>query len=167
MFCAFFLFLGWKEGKKKSKICYTASWLQYPHPLFMLSSPPRPHPLFIKGKNKYTISRKCQWKYFFYSCLSVSVVSSSASACVLSSLTLVSCSFMLYVFTGLFFAHVCLYAPFPPPHHHVLCPFLSFRTLCAFLCLFSLFAGTVCWGWAVLSVHPVWLVSGTTLNLMI
>lgn len=95
------------------------------------------------------------------------VVSSSASACVLSSLTLVSCSFMLYVFTGLFFAHVCLYAPFPLPHHHVLCPFLSFRTLCAFLCLFSLFAGTVCWGWAVLSVHPVWLVSGTTLNLMI
>lgn len=65
-----------------------------------------------------------------------------------------------------FFAHVFVYCTFSPDHP-ILCPFLSLETLCAFLCLFSLFAGTVCWGRAVLSVHPVWLVSGTTLNLMI
>lgn len=52
-------------------------------------------------------------------------------------------------------------------HHHVLCPFLSFRTLCAFLCLFLSLLGPCVWSRTAASVWPVWLVSGTTLNLMI
>lgn len=144
----------------------------------MLSSPPRPHPPFIK--NIQLAENVNENTYFFYLCLSVSVVWSLASACIRVALS---------SFRTRFRACLFLYAPHNlpshfhrpflcscllsictfllPPNHHVLCPFLSFKTLCAFLCLFSLFAGTVCWGRAVSSVHPVWLVSGTTLNLMI
>lgn len=112
--------------------------------------------------------------YFFYLCLSVSVVSSSSCIHVALSSFVTRLRACLFLYAshnplGRFFSlSTCSsFCTFSSPDHHVLCPFLSFKTLCAFLCLFSLFAGTVCWGRAVMSVHPVWLVSGTTLNLMI
>lgn len=59
----------------------------------------------------------------------------------------IPCNVPSHFYCFIFFAHVFVYMqPQIPnnPNHHVVCPFLSFKTLCAFLCLFSLFAGTVC-----------------------
>lgn len=43
--------------------------------LFMLSSPPQPHPPFIKGKKNIQLAENVSENtYFFYLCLSVSVV---------------------------------------------------------------------------------------------
>lgn len=92
--------------------------------------------------------------YFFYLCLSVSVVLACISSGAQSPLP---------VFSLLMYSSVCTFSP----PVIMFCHFLSFKTLCAFLCLFSLFAGTVCWGRTGSPVQPVWLVSGTTLNLMI
>lgn len=156
--CAFFIFL---DKRKKYIIFATLPHSQgYSNPrfFFMLSSPPQPHSPFIKGKKKYTISRKCQWNtYFFYLCLSVSVVS-SVSACFCVMLCSVFQSFILELnlflyephnlpshfyqlfFFFFYFAHVVVYnAPFPQTSFSV--SFSQFQnSLCLSLSLFSL-----CW----------------------
>lgn len=61
------------------------------------------------------------------------------------------------------FAHVLVWSSSPSCS----VSFSQFQnSLCLSLSL-SLFAGTVCWSQTAASVWPVWLVSGTTLNLMI
>lgn len=90
----------------------------------MLSSPPRPHPPFIP--NIRLAENVNENTYFFYSCLSVSVVSSSASACVRVALSSFvtqfrACLFLYaphnlpsHFYRSFLCSCICLYAPFPP-----------------------------------------------------
>lgn len=95
----------------------------------MLYSPPQPHPSFTKSKKIHLAENVNENTYFFYLCLYVSVVSSSALPAFVSLSSQFSACLLFFCFvfvflhlltnpvisTGLFFAHVFVNMHLLPP----------------------------------------------------